>query len=576
MGSMQMEGRLHASPLPETSCAYLLQELKMIWDEVGYEVEERERILEELERECTEVYKRKVDSASMARAKLHQALAESEAEFTNLLLSLGERSFPGRREKLTGTLKEQLNSITPALQEMQLRREARLKRFKEVQEEIHKIASEIAGKPDDQNEIVVVNEGDLSTKKLEEFQNELQRLKKEKRDRVRKVEDLKKEIHELAVAMGMEPSKIISDVHPSLSEGEKSKNISDSILNMLNVTVQKLNEEKRSRMEKIQGLEKVLTSLWSILDTKFEERQPFVHIKAFAASNSPILVLSPGSLAIDKIEQVEAEVKRLDQLKSSKMKELFWEKRIEVEEICKKSHMELPSRSDMDNIMTLIVSGKMKHEELLKIMEEYMLRVQDEAVSRKEIMDKVEKWISSCDEERWLEEYSMDEKRYSVSRGAHKNLRRAERARVMVNKIPGLVEMLVTKTRRWEEERKKTFYYDEIPLLAMLEEYALLRKEREDEKCRQREIKKVQAQYMRGQPSPISSRPPTSASRPPSSRGFNKPSSYSPTFSNKRIPSVPNNAPRPSKLMPTKRSLFIAKEDDASDILVLNSVVPSP
>lgn len=83
-------------------------------------------------------------------------------------------------EKLTGTLKEQLNSITPALQEMQLRKEARLKRFKEVQEEIHIIASEIAGISDNYNEIIVVNEGDLSMKKLDEFQNELQRLKKEK------------------------------------------------------------------------------------------------------------------------------------------------------------------------------------------------------------------------------------------------------------------------------------------------------------------------------------------------------------------------------------------------------------
>lgn len=31
----------------------------------------------------------------------------------------------------------------------------------------------------------------------------------------------------------------------------------------------------------------------------------------------------------------------------------------------------------------------------------------------------------------------QDENRYSVSRGAHKNLRRAEKARVIVNKIPG-------------------------------------------------------------------------------------------------------------------------------------------
>jgi Ase1/PRC1/MAP65 family protein len=83
-------------------------------------------------------------------------------------------------EKLMGTLKEQLNSITPPLQGMQLRKEARVKKFKEVQGEIHKIASEIAGKIDNQNEIIIVNEGDLSMKKLDEFQNELQRLKKEK------------------------------------------------------------------------------------------------------------------------------------------------------------------------------------------------------------------------------------------------------------------------------------------------------------------------------------------------------------------------------------------------------------
>lgn len=68
----------------------------MIWDEVGQEENERERILQEIEQECQEVYRRKVNSANMSRIQLHQALAESEAEFTNLLLSLGERSFPGR------------------------------------------------------------------------------------------------------------------------------------------------------------------------------------------------------------------------------------------------------------------------------------------------------------------------------------------------------------------------------------------------------------------------------------------------------------------------------------------------
>ena len=69
----------------------------MIWDEVGEDQLEREKVLLELEQECLEVYRRKVDRANISRARLHQELAESEAEFTHLLLSLSEqRSLPGR------------------------------------------------------------------------------------------------------------------------------------------------------------------------------------------------------------------------------------------------------------------------------------------------------------------------------------------------------------------------------------------------------------------------------------------------------------------------------------------------
>ena len=55
-----------------------------------------EKVLLDLEQECLEVYRRKVDRANISRAHLHQELAEAEAEFTHLLLSLGERSLPVR------------------------------------------------------------------------------------------------------------------------------------------------------------------------------------------------------------------------------------------------------------------------------------------------------------------------------------------------------------------------------------------------------------------------------------------------------------------------------------------------
>ena len=83
---------------------------------------------------------------------------------------------------MAGTLKEQLDSITPVLREMQLRKEERMNQFRAVQGQIQKFSAEIAGQSeyDDSSSTVIVNENDLSLKKLEEYQIERQRLHKEK------------------------------------------------------------------------------------------------------------------------------------------------------------------------------------------------------------------------------------------------------------------------------------------------------------------------------------------------------------------------------------------------------------
>lgn len=85
-------------------------------------------------------------------------------------------------ERMGGTLKQQLDSITPALREMQLRKGERVNQFRSVQGQIQKISAEIAGQTEcnDSSSNITVNENDLSLKRLEEYQNELQRLHNEK------------------------------------------------------------------------------------------------------------------------------------------------------------------------------------------------------------------------------------------------------------------------------------------------------------------------------------------------------------------------------------------------------------
>uniref|UniRef100_A0A2K1X271 Uncharacterized protein n=1 Tax=Populus trichocarpa TaxID=3694 RepID=A0A2K1X271_POPTR len=58
-----------------------------------------------------------------------------------------------------------------------------------------------------------------------------------------------------------------------------------------------------------------------------------------------------------------------------------------------------------------------------------------------------------------------------------------------------MVESLTSKVKAWELERKIPFLHDIAPLLHTLEEYTVLRREREEEKRRSREQKRLQEQF---------------------------------------------------------------------------------
>lgn len=71
-------------------------------------------------------------------------------------------------------------------------------------------------------------------------------------DRLQRLEKYMSTVQNLTATLGMDLSTIITKVHPSLNElSGLSKNISDSILAMLNSTVESLEDEKRMRLEKV-------------------------------------------------------------------------------------------------------------------------------------------------------------------------------------------------------------------------------------------------------------------------------------------------------------------------------------
>ena len=55
----------------------------------------------------------------------------------------------------------------------------------------------------------------------------------------------------------------------------------------------------------------------------------------------------------------------------------------------------------------LFCSGLVDPSELLLNIEAEIVKAKEEALSRKEIMDRIDRWLAACEEENWLEEYNL-------------------------------------------------------------------------------------------------------------------------------------------------------------------------
>jgi len=60
--------------------------------------------------------------------------------------------------------------------------------------------------------------------------------------------------------------------------------------------------------------------------------------------------------------------------------------------------------------------GNMDPASILEHIELQIANVKEESFSRKEILEKVKKWLTAYEEESWLEEYNRDDNRYNTGR----------------------------------------------------------------------------------------------------------------------------------------------------------------
>ncbi|KAL7083304.1 hypothetical protein ACP275_14G152800 [Erythranthe tilingii] len=487
-----------------TNCGSLLSELRKMWDEVGEVDNERDKMLSELEQECLDAYRRKVDHANRFRAQLRQAVADAEAQMADICSALGDR--PAHIMKGSGSLKKELQAIMPQLEDMKRKTNERKSQFAEVLRQINSISNELSGSKDENLSTMVIDENDLSMKRLDDLRNQLLILQKEKGERLKYVHDQLNVLNGLCVVLGMDFKLTVCGVHPSLDDSCGTKSISKNTIESLSGTICKLKDVKLQRMQKLQDLAMAMAELWNLMDTPVEEQQMFQNVtRTLALEENEIT--EANSLSLEFINNAEGEVMRLQEMKASKIKEVLMKKKLILEEICRGAHIVVGGNLGMDLSVESIESGATSPSDLLEQLEVQISKLQDEAFSRKEILEKVQKWLAACEEECWLEEYNRDDNRYNAGRGTHLMLKRAEKARLLVNKIPAMVDTLRSKAKAWEKERKIEFIYDGVGLISMVDQYCELKHLKEQERQKQRNQKKLQGQLMAEQEAIYGSKP---------------------------------------------------------------------
>ncbi|GJR70221.1 65-kDa microtubule-associated protein 3-like protein [Tanacetum coccineum] len=353
---------------------------------------------------------------------------------------------------------------------------------------------ELCTSAEENSSMHVIDESDLSLRRLEEFKKELHELEKEKSDRLKQVLDHLKTLHSVCLVLGMDFKSTISGIHPALENPGSKRSISADTIQKLSNAVSRLNEVKIQRLRRVQDLATIMVELWNLMDIPNEEQQPFQNvIRYIAASESE--VTEPNALSLESLQPTETEISRLQQMKSSKIMEVLMKKRADLEQLCRQARMPVVTNGEIDFSVETLQSGKnlivnrtlvlcaIDPLFLLEQVELQISNVKEEAFSRKDILEKIDKWSAACEEESWLDEYNMDQNRYNAGKGAHLLLKRAERARILVQKIPAMVEMLREKAEALEHKRGVEFTYDN-------------KENKDQERQRQRDQKKVQGQLI--------------------------------------------------------------------------------
>lgn len=473
------------------------QQLEAIWDEVGYNPQERASQLSDLLVKFRDQCEQKISEEQGVAETFRQTISDAKEELRTTGEALKADIDSSLLQENSGmTLTDELSNLETTLEGLRADADMAKANMKESQEYL--IESHLAlGLDLDQkwNDI----QTDLTLSRRQQFHQKVEEMKQEVATRtstiIQLLRDCQHLMNDLAIdaqasesdldrriAGSLARSKDSSFIMASKFETESCTGISAKALESLTDRATQLSGEKRRRKNVLQEMGAEIAMLWEQLRIPEEEQQAFSE--------------SVKGLGMETIKKGEQELNRLNKLKGEMLGTLIDEARETIRSLWLDTNATESLQSEFEGLH--VTDQALYDDELLDRHEEYVHALQHRLEQMRPIMQVIERREEILRQRMEYEELQKDSSRLN-QRGAAmaKQLMEEEKmARRIKKELPKLTKLLSEKLSEWKEANKEEFQYQgEVYRDVMKQQDDEWRQYKNDEMQMKRKKKHEQQQF---------------------------------------------------------------------------------
>jgi len=483
------------------------QQLEEVWDEVGYSPEERASQLSDLIVKFRDLCEQKIAEEKGVAETFRQTIAEAKEEIKTTSTALKTLVDPHLLQDNHGqTLTDELATLEAALEGLRATANAAKEDLQECRDFLIESHEALGLEMNSKWRDITT---DLTAPRREEFHLKKSEMKQELAQRMTAVIQLVRDCQHLhhdlriegeksdseldrRIAGSLVRSKDGSFIMASKFRSETCTGISATALEELTKRVAELHSEKKRRKTKLQEMGAEIAMLWEKLHVSEEEQLTFT--------------ASVQGLGLDTIEKGEAELERLQFLKSQMLGKLIEEARTTIKSLWDQINATTEQRRGFEPCY--VQDEELFTDELLDKHEEYIRALETRLEEMKPIMRIIERREIILKERMKYEELQKDSDRLK-QRGAamtRQLMEEEKMAKRIKRELPRLTDLLVEKLSEWKDKHGDDFQYKgEIYFDAMDHQEEEWNQYKVDEQ--QRKLKKKQEEqvytenrYVNGKP----------------------------------------------------------------------------